>query len=84
MDKLELYVIVYEVLDGEAEWTFIPATDMDDRIASIHAMQHYKDCAGFTDDDEEISIHDTLGSVWYEKVYVDGYDIKLIEKDSTE
>ena len=81
MSNPTLFLIVYEVLDGEPDWFFTVqegtylSTDQEEKLA----LNNYLSFHDYTDEDKaEAVIDDHLGSVWSEKVYTpEGYTIKL-------
>lgn len=80
---MNLYVIVYEVLDGEANWCFVPDDGMDQMTAEKLAIEDYNRYANNGEDEPLAEIDDVLGSVWYEKVYVPNpykYRLKLVKR----
>ena len=75
---MKLYIVVYEVLDGEANWFFVVKNKMDQNIADKLALSDYNECIGGEPEDlGGMTLDDIIGNVWYETVTVEGYDIKL-------
>lgn len=78
-DSIKLYLIVYEVLDGEPDWFFTTETQMVQSEAERLALENYLNFHDYTEEEKaDQVIDDHLGSVWYEEAYAtDGYKLKL-------
>lgn len=74
---MKLWLIVYEQLDGEPDWTLVAKESVTQNEAEMLALKHYNEQF----DSDETRLDNIIGSVWCNEVYeVDGYDVKLSKK----
>lgn len=78
-NSVKLYLIVYEVLDGEPDWFFTTETQMVQSEAERLALENYLNFHDYTEEEKASEVIDNhLGSVWYEEAYApDGYKVTL-------